>query len=148
MNHMQRPAQGLQNWRRQLAPVSEKNMYRYNVSFYELCFNYIIYAKACAKTADLVLVIGTSLSGLASDCVPEVGRRHDSECCCCCCVIVIVLLLLLLMLLYSAVFCVASSWNTAMWFRILLLLLFFCCCVVIKTSLSGLVHDCIPVEGS
>ena len=61
MNHMQRPAQGLQNWRRQLAPVSEKNMYRYNVPFYELCFNYIIYAKACARTADLVLVIGTSL---------------------------------------------------------------------------------------
>ena len=28
--------------------------------------------KACAKKADLVLVIGTSLSGLASDCVPEV----------------------------------------------------------------------------
>ena len=105
--------------------------------------NYIIYAKACARTADLVLVIGTSLSGLASDCVPEVGRRHDSECCCCC-VIVIVLLLLLLLLLYSAVFCVASSWNTAMCFRILLFLLLhmivsqwkghegvvqkFCCC--------------------
>ena len=94
-----------------------------------------------------MLVIGTSLSGLASDCVPEVGRRHDSECCCCC-VIVIVLLLLLLLLLYSAVFCVVSSWNTAMCFRILLLLLFFCYCVVIKTSLSGLVYDCIPVEGS
>ena len=31
--------------------------------------------KACAKKADLVLVIGTSLSGLASDCVPEVRQR-------------------------------------------------------------------------
>ena len=146
MNHMQRPAQGLQNWRRQLAPVSEKNMYRYNVPFYELCFNYIIYAKACARTADLVLVIGTSLSGLASDCVPEVGRRHGSECCCCCCVIVIALYCCCCCTLLF--FCVASSWNTAMWFRILLLLLFFCCCVVIQTSLSGLVYDCIPVEES
>ena len=30
------------------------------------------HTKASAKKADLVLVIGTSLSGLASDCVPEV----------------------------------------------------------------------------
>ena len=30
--------------------------------------------KASAKKADLVLVIGTSLSGLASDCVPEVNH--------------------------------------------------------------------------
>ena len=82
-----------------------------------------------------MLVIGTSLSGLASDCVPEVGRRHDSECFC-------VIFIVLLLLLYSAVFfCVASSWR---WFRIL----FFCCCVVIETSFSGLVYDCIPVEWS
>ena len=33
------------------------------------------YMKACAKKADLVLVIGTSLSGLASDCVPEVRQQ-------------------------------------------------------------------------
>ena len=32
--------------------------------------------KACAKKADLVLVIGTSLSGLASDCVPEVNSSN------------------------------------------------------------------------
>ena len=67
--------------------------------------NYIIYVKACARTADLVLVIGTSLSGLASDCVPEVGRRHDSECCfvvvvllllycCCCCTLLFFFVLL------------------------------------------------------
>ena len=31
MSHMQRPAQGLQNWRRWLASVSEKIMYRYHV---------------------------------------------------------------------------------------------------------------------
>ena len=63
--------------------------------------------------------------------------------CYCYCTVVVVIVVVVL-----CCFCVASSWNTAMWFRILLLLLFFCCCVVIKTSLSGLVHDCIPVEGS